>query len=80
MLIVEGEAKADLLASWGLAATCLDSGACSKLTDEMISQLTGKRIVILPDNDAPAASMRGDMAQAVWEGGEFANGGVAGVG
>ena len=53
VLIVEGEAKADLLASWGLRATCLDSGAGSKLTEEMVLQLAGKRIVILPDNDAP---------------------------
>ena len=51
VIIVEGEAKADLLVSWGLAATCLDAGAQSKLTDKQAAHLEGKRICILPDND-----------------------------
>jgi 5S rRNA maturation endonuclease (ribonuclease M5) len=55
ILFVEGEAKADLLNSWGLTATSLDSGAKSKLTKEMIQQLAGKRVVILPDNDQAGA-------------------------
>lgn len=50
---VEGEKKADILNSWGLCGTCLDSGADSKLKPYMIQQLTGKDIVILPDNDEP---------------------------
>lgn len=53
VLIAEGEKKADLLNSWGLCATALDSGAQSKLTSEMVGQLKGKRIAILPDNDEP---------------------------
>jgi hypothetical protein len=53
VLFVEGEAKADLLKSWGLAATSLDSGSQSKLTKGMIQDLSGRRIVILPDNDDP---------------------------
>jgi len=52
--IPEGEAKADLLASWELTATCLDSGANSKLTKEHVEVLSKiKRIFILPDNDEP---------------------------
>ena len=66
MLIVEGEAKADLLASWGLPATCLDSGASSKVTDEMISQLTGKRVVVLPDHDAHGRHYANHIASALY--------------
>ena len=40
-----------MLVSWGLAATCLDAGAQSKLTDKQAAHLEGKRICILPDND-----------------------------
>jgi hypothetical protein len=55
VIIVEGERKADLLNAWGLCATCLDYGAQSKLTQEMVHQLTGKNVVFLPDNDVPGA-------------------------
>jgi hypothetical protein len=65
VLIAEGEAKADLLASWGLVATCLDSGASSKLTDEMVRRLCGKRVVILPDNDSPGREYARRLAEAL---------------
>ncbi len=65
IIIVEGEAKADLLASWGLTATCLDAGAQSKLNEEMIQHLTGKRIAIPPDNDAPGTQYALNLARAL---------------
>ncbi len=49
--IVEGEKKADLLNSWDLCSTSLDSGSNSKLSESMIEHLSGKNIIILPDND-----------------------------
>lgn len=51
--VTEGEAKADLLHSWGLAATCLDAGAGSPFRPEYAELLAGKHIVILTDNDRP---------------------------
>lgn len=61
--IVEGEKKADLLASWGLVATCLDSGANSPGRDEYI-QILGRKesVVILPDNDTPGKKYATDIA------------------
>lgn len=67
VFFVEGEAHADFLNSWGFNATTLDCGTSSKLTLEQSHQLTGKNLVILPDNDAPgqkyavhiASTMRG---------------------
>lgn len=53
VIITEGEKQADLLKTWGLCATSLDSGAGSKLLPSMICVLTGKRIAILQDNDEP---------------------------
>ena len=66
LIIVEGEAKADLLASWGLPATCLDTGVGSKLTEAMIQQLAGKRIVILPDNDEPGREYANRLASQLY--------------
>jgi hypothetical protein len=66
VLIVEGEAKADLLASWGLRATCLDSGAHSAMTTEMIYQMSGKRIAILPDNDPPGREYANRLASRLY--------------
>lgn len=63
VIFVEGEKKADLLISWGLSATCLDYGAPSKLTQEMVHQLTGKKVIFLPDNDAPGAGYAERNAQ-----------------
>lgn len=65
--IAEGEAKADLLSSWGLPSSCLDSGADSPFRPEYVEILAGKHIVILTDNDKPgrkhgekiAAAMKG---------------------
>ena len=66
-LIVEGEAKADLLASWGLVATCLDSGANSPVRDEYIQILEGmEKIAILPDNDTPGREYAEKIAGALY--------------
>src|SRR3989338_7322416 len=53
IFILEGEAKADILASWGLVATCLDSGSNSKWHPRYDQCFEGKEIVIVPDNDLP---------------------------
>jgi hypothetical protein len=48
--IVEGEAKADLLRSWNIAATCCAMGA-GKWKPEHSAYLRDADVVILPDND-----------------------------
>ncbi len=64
--IVEGEAKADLLNSWGLTATCLDNGANSPWKDEYLKVFEGKeKVVILPDNDEPGAGYALKIANAL---------------
>jgi hypothetical protein len=52
ILIVEGEAKADLLWSWNIPATCNAMGA-GKWRAEHAAFLRGADAVILPDNDDP---------------------------
>ncbi|WKZ16241.1 MAG: CHC2 zinc finger domain-containing protein [Candidatus Jettenia caeni] len=65
-IVVEGEAKADLLTSWGLPATCLDSGASSPIRDEHVQILSGmKKIIILPDNDKPGKAYAIRIANAL---------------
>lgn len=55
IFILEGEAKADVLTCWGLAATSLDSGGQSGKGATWRRQFTGyfagKEVYILPDND-----------------------------
>jgi Protein of unknown function (DUF3631)/CHC2 zinc finger len=50
VLIVEGEAKADLLSSWNVTATCCAGGA-KKWKAEHSEYLRGAVVVLLPDND-----------------------------
>lgn len=65
-LIVEGEGKADLLNSWGLIATCLDSGANSPWRDEYKKSLEGMdKVVIMPDKDAPGKQYAENIARAL---------------
>ena len=52
IVIVEGEAKADLLWSWNVPATC-NSGGAGKWRSEYSAYLAGADVVILPDNDQP---------------------------
>lgn len=65
VFIVEGEAKVDLLHSWDLTATCLDSGAKSPWKDEYVQYFAGKKVVILPDNDKPGKEYASKIAQAL---------------
>src|SRR6516162_539898 len=66
VVIVEGEAKADLLWSWNVPATCNAMGA-GKWRSEHSEFLHGADVVVLPDNDEPgrdhadvvAASLQG---------------------
>jgi hypothetical protein len=50
VLVCEGEAKADLLASWNLAATC-NAGGAKKWRKEHSEHLRGADVVLLPDHD-----------------------------
>ena len=50
ILIVEGDAKADLLWSWNVAATCCVGGA-KKWKPEHSEFLRGADVVLVPDND-----------------------------
>jgi len=50
--VVEGEAKADLLWSWNIPATC-NAGGAGKWKPEHSAFLKGADVVILPDNDEP---------------------------
>jgi len=64
--IVEGEKKADLLASWGLTATCLDSGANSPFREDYLKYFEGKeKVIILPDNDSPGKAYALKIANAL---------------
>jgi putative DNA primase/helicase len=54
VVITEGEAKADLLASWNVPATCCAGGA-GKWRPEHSEFLRGADVILLPDNDAPGA-------------------------
>jgi DNA primase len=49
-VVVEGEAKADLLWSWGVPATCCVGGA-GKWHQEHSEQLRGADVLLMPDND-----------------------------
>ena len=64
--MTEGETKADLLHSWGLTATCLDSGSNSPWKDEYLKAFEGKeKVVILPDNDNPGREYAIRIANAL---------------
>jgi hypothetical protein len=65
VIINEGEKQADLLSSWGLVATSLDSGANGKVTDSIIGHMTSKRIAILRDNDEAGVTYALNIANAL---------------
>jgi DNA primase len=50
VLVVEGEAKADLLANWDLAATC-NAGGAKKWKAEHTAFLKGADVILVPDRD-----------------------------
>lgn len=65
VFIVEGERKGDVVKSWGLVGTCFDSGANSTITPAMIEALTGKDLIILPDNDDSGRVYRDNIIKAM---------------
>lgn len=65
VVICEGERKADVLKSWGLVGTSLDSGASSKIPAPMIEALAGKHLAILPDNDGPGTTLAAKLCESL---------------
>jgi len=53
VFVVEGEGKADLLASWHLVATTHAGGASAAWPDRLVRILSRRQVVLLPDNDDP---------------------------
>jgi hypothetical protein len=53
VVLVEGEGKADALAKVGIEATSAMQGAHAPIEKTDWSPLTGKTVIIWPDNDAP---------------------------
>jgi putative DNA primase/helicase len=64
--VPEGEKKVDFLLSWGVVATCLDSGAQTKPYESFINALAGKHVVILPDNDEAGEKYAATVAAALY--------------
>ena len=64
VLIVEGEAKVDLLRSWNVPATCCAGGA-KKWRLEHAEFLCGADVVIVPDNDDPGHAHVGVVARSL---------------
>lgn len=58
--ITEGERDADNLAAIGLTATTNSDGASQKWLAEWTDTLSGKRVIITPDSDAPGVK-RGEV-------------------
>jgi hypothetical protein len=50
VLVVEGEGKADLFSSWGIAATC-NAGGAKKWRDEHAASLKDADVLLVPDHD-----------------------------
>lgn len=53
VFLVEGEKSCDAVRRLGLIATCIPGGANGKWFDSYTAALTGKAVIILPDNDDP---------------------------
>jgi len=66
VIINEGERKCDVCKSMGLTATTLDTGSNSKLDKRMIEQLSGKKIVIIRDNDSAGLHYAQNIATALY--------------
>jgi hypothetical protein len=66
---VEGERKADKLASWGLVATAVAFG-CRGWRNDYAKALAGRTVAILPDNDDEGRK----FAKTVWSAIEAAGG------
>lgn len=64
VLIVEGERKADLLASWGFIATCSPGGA-GKWRKEYGEWFRGRTVLVLPDNDEAGRNHAAQVLEAL---------------
>jgi AAA domain len=64
VLIVEGEAKVDLLHSWNIPATCNAAGA-GKWKPEHSEFLQDADVIILPDNDDPGRNHADTVAASL---------------
>jgi len=64
VFIVEGEKDADALGRLGLVATTCPMGA-GKWRAEYSGALQGKRVIILPDNDAPGQEHASQVAASL---------------
>jgi hypothetical protein len=53
VFLVEGEKACNALVAQGLAATCASGGAQARWHEQFNTYFAGRRVVILPDNDAP---------------------------
>jgi hypothetical protein len=63
--IVEGEKDADRLSSMGLIATTNASGAKSPWLRDYCETLSGRSVVIIPDNDEPGKTHAVEVARAL---------------
>lgn len=66
VFFVEGEGKVELLRSWGLVGTCLDSGARSPWKAEYTTFFENKEVVIVPDNDEPGKQYAAMVSSALY--------------
>lgn len=64
IFIVEGEKKAEALAQLGAVATCNPFGA-GKWPASFARHLSGRHVVILPDNDTPGRAHAEDVAAKI---------------
>lgn len=62
VFVVEGEKDADRLAGEGLIATT-NSGGAGKFGSELVRYFSGRRVVVLPDNDEPGEAHARDIAE-----------------
>lgn len=65
IILVEGEKCADALVAAGFAATTLMGGANTKIEKTDFSLLTGKDVVLWPDNDSPGRKYADNVAKVL---------------
>ncbi len=65
VILVEGEKCADALVGAGFTATTLMGGANTKIEKTDLSILTGKDVILWPDNDLPGRKYADNLAEAL---------------
>ena len=66
VFIVEGEKDVETLRAWGFVATCNPGGA-GKWRDEYSEYLTGKKVIVLQDDDEAGRKHARAVAESVAE-------------